>query len=190
MKAAVIGFLLLAVASVADISMYNLKIGDAQTALKKIDLEKVAEDGDIIKYTTKNGNDFSVTSQNGKIVFMENDWLQDLKATKPLYSDFEFGKTTLAMIRKAMGNNGFAYKEIQSMRQENDVIMFNCFEFDSPNHEVLVLICKLAITDDVKPENIADRAKLDAIIIADPKYLEEIWGKEKIFDPAYKKIKP
>jgi hypothetical protein len=174
----------------ANISMYNLKIGDAQSSLAKIDLTIDAQESAMVKYKTKDGNDLSVTCENGKIVYMENDWLQNPKSTKPLYSNFEFGKTSLADIRKTYGNNGFTYDSRTPFVVGEDVILFNCYEFDSPNNEVLVVITKVPISDDVTEENLAGRAKLDAIVIADPKYLEGIWGKEKIFDPGYKKIKP
>jgi hypothetical protein len=188
-KSSVIALALFLIVS-ANISMYNLKIGDAQSTLEKIDLEVVARDADMVKFKTKDGNDFSVTSENGKIVYMENDWLQDPNAAKPLYSNFEFGKTSLADIRKAFGNNGYTYQSRGPFVAGNDVILFNSFEFESPNNEVLTVVTKVAIGDDVTEENIAARAKLDAIIIADSKYLESTWGAEKLFDPAYKKIKP
>lgn len=172
------------------ISMLGLKIGDNKNSLDKIKLEVVAKADDMVKYKTGNGNDFSVTSEKGKIVYMENDWLQDPKANQPLYSDFRFGQTTLRDIRKKFGTNGFTYESRPAFTTTSDLIEFNCFEFDSPNHEILVVITKVPLSAKVTEENVADHLKLDAIIIADQSYCDRQWGKQKLFDKNYKKIKP
>lgn len=173
-----------------DISMNGLKIGDNQNKLANIQLEIVAKEDNMTKFKTKNGNDLSITCQNGKIVFMENDWLQDTNARQPLYSDFQFGLTSLRDIRKKFSTNGFAYKSRGTFATEDDLIQFNCFEFDSPNNEILVVITKVPLNADVTEDNVADQCKLDAIIIADKSYLDKEWGKSKLYDPNYKKIKP
>lgn len=192
MKTSLLVLALLTILAISDISMYNLKIGDAESSLEAIDLKVAAKDEDagMTKYKTMNGNDFSVTTQNGKIVFMENDWLQDAKSTKPLFSNFVFGKTSLKDIRKTFGNNGFAYQNQMAIQLEKHVILFNCYEFDSPNNEVLAVITKVEVSDEITNENLAERAKLDAIIIADKDYLDTIWSGNKIYDPNYKKINP
>jgi hypothetical protein len=66
--------------------------------------------------------------------------------------------------------------------------MFNCFEFDSPNNEILVTITKVALNENLTAENLASKSKLDALIIADKNYLDETWGKGKVLDKNYKKI--
>ena len=170
--------------------MLGVKIGDTQKSLDKIKLKVDAKEGDIIKFKTDNSNDFSVTCQKGKVVYMENDWLQDPKARLPLFSDFQFGQTTLRDIRKKFGTNGFSYKSRGSFTTDKDLIAFNCFEFDSPNNEILVTITKLPLTAKVTEDNVADNLKLDAIIIADKTYCDNIWGKEKAYDKNYNKIKP
>jgi len=65
--------------------------------------------------------------------------------------------------------------------------MFNCFEFDSKNNEILVTITKILLDEDVTEENVARKLKLDALIIADKTYLDKTWGKDKVFDMNYKK---
>jgi hypothetical protein len=173
-----------------DISMMGIKIKDSRESTKNINLDVVARDTDMIKYRTENGNDLSITFENNKVVYMENDWLQDTAARQPLFSDFSFGQTTLKEIRSKFGTNGFVHKKMGSIKTETDVIMFNCFEFDSKNNEVLVTITKARISEDVTQENVASMLKLDALIIADKAYLDKIWGKEKLCDPNYKKIEP
>lgn len=190
MKTSLLAFALLTIFAFTDIAMHGLRIGDEARKMKDVDMELVSKERDMRKYRTAEGNDFSVTSKDGKIVFMENDWLQDPKASKPLFSDFIFGKTSLKDIREAFGNNGFSYQNQMAIQQEKHVILFNCYEFDSPNNEVLAVITKVAVSDDVTNENLAERAKLDAIIIADKDYLDAIWSGDKIYDPNYRKIKP
>lgn len=75
------------------------------------------------------------------------------------------------------------------MKTDTHLIMFNCFEFDSANNEVLVTITKVPMSLKPTEETVAEHLKLEALIIADKTYLETIWGKEKTFDPNYKKIK-
>jgi len=174
----------------SDISMHGVKINDTKTSLDNLKLKIAAKEDNMIKYTTDNGNDFSVTFDNGKVVYMENDWLQDGKSRKPLYSDFTFGQTSLKDIRNELGTNGFTYKSRGAFTTETDLIGFNCFEFNSQNNEVLVTITKISLKEDVTKENVASKLKLDALIIADKSYLDKIWGKEKLFDNNYKKIKP
>lgn len=174
---------------VADISMFGIKIGDTRTSVDKIKLKIVAQEDETIKYRTDNGNDFSVTFEQGKVVYTENDWLQDEKGRQSLLSGFQFGLTSLREIRQKFGTNGFAYKNRQAFKTETDLIEFNCFEFDSPNNEVLVTITKISLKANPTEKNVADELKLDALIIATKDYLDKTWGEEKLFDSNYKKIK-
>ncbi|HRF42382.1 MAG TPA: hypothetical protein PK198_26510, partial [Saprospiraceae bacterium] len=98
----------------AGISMLGLKIGDSPKTVEQIKLKVDAREKNMIKFKTSDGNDFSVTVQKGKIVYMENDWLQNPKATQPLYSDFRFGHTTLREIRARFGTNGFVHQNRRS----------------------------------------------------------------------------
>ncbi|HMG15229.1 MAG TPA: hypothetical protein VK590_07285 [Saprospiraceae bacterium] len=173
-----------------DISMLGIKINHTRKSLDSLKLEIVANENNMIKYTTNNGNDFSVTIENNKVVYMENDWLQDPKGEKPLFSDFVFGQTTLKDIRKKFSTNGFTYRSRGAFTTKNDLIEFNCFEFDSSNNEVLVTITKVSLKEDVTEKTIAAKLKLDALIIADKSYLDRTWGEEKVYDENYKKIKP
>jgi hypothetical protein len=45
--------------------------------------------------------------------------------------------------------------------------------------------------DDKEPgaDDVAKNLTLDAVIIAEESYLDEIWGKEKIYDPNVKPMK-
>jgi len=174
---------------IGDVSMCGLKIGYNQKVLEYLKLQVEAKDADVVKFKTENGNDFSVTCQNGKIVFMENDWLQSNYARDPLYTDFQFGRTSLADIRREFGTNGFVYKSMAMFTSGDYLIGFNCFEFESPDNEILVLITRCPLSTNVSESAIAEKMMLDAIIIADKSYLDQEWGVNKIYDSNYKKIK-
>ena len=173
----------------ADASMLGITVGSPEAALKKLKLEEVAREPGMVKYRTANGNDFSVTTENGKVVFMENDWSQDPAGKEALLPGFSFGETSLADIRKRFGCNGFTHKEFRYMQTETDVILFNCFEIDSATPEVLVCITKVPMDGDVNESNLAEKAKLEALIVASPVYLDGLWGSEKAYDPDNKKIR-
>ena len=52
------------------------------------------------------------------------------------------------------------------------------------------MVTKISLNADVTEENVSEKLKLDALILADKSYLDRAWGKEKVFDENYKKIKP
>lgn len=172
-----------------EISMLGIKLNDSRESVEKLKLEVVVGGVDMVKYRTENGNELSITFDKGQVVYMENDWLQDAKSRQPLISDFSFGKTSLKDIREKFKTNGFAHKNRMVLTTEDDLIEFSCFEFDSPNNEVLVTITVASLKENLTEENIHEKLKLDAIILADKGYLDKIWGEEKVFSEDYKKIK-
>ena len=184
-------FLNLILVSVSSVSMLGIELYDSRKSVENLKLPVVGEEPGIVKYRTKNGNDLSVTFENNLVVYMENDWSLQPEGAKPLYSNFTFGRTSLYDIRKAYGTNGFSYVNRSVFTTETDLLTFNCFEFDSKKNEVLVLITGVSMADEeVNVENISNKMKLVAMIIADKAYLDKIWGAEKIFSANYKKIKP
>src|SRR5690554_5991091 len=172
-----------------EISMLGIKINDDATKIMDINLEVIGREINIIKYRTENGNDFSITYEYGKIVYMENDWSQEANGIQPLFSEFSFGKTSVADIKSKFSSYGYFYENKQFIETDEGYITFNCFEFDSGNNEVLVLISKLYLDEESTDKKTNDRDfKLDAVIIADKGYLDRIWGKDKSFYDNYKKI--
>ncbi len=172
-----------------DISMLGLKIGVSEKVLETISLKVDEKFDELTKYKTPDNNDFFVAFKDGKIVSMENVWLGDSKATKPLYSDFQFGQTTLKDISNKFGSEGYQYKMPDNVvNPDGSTIQLNYFEFDSPNNEVFVAVTKPAQTSNIKEDVPLANYKLIAIIIADKAYLDAQWGTEKIFDKNYKKI--
>ncbi len=173
----------------SDISMLGIKIFDSRESVDNLKLEVVGKEPGITKYRTEDGNDLSVTVKEGKVVYMENDWLEDPKNRKPLFSDFSFGQTSLKDIRDKFKTNGFGYKK-RMVRMTDDVLIdFSCFEFAGRNNEVLVLITTVSLKEELTKENVHEKLKLEAVILADKGYLDKIWGVDKVYSDGYKKIK-
>jgi len=121
---------------------------------------------------------------------MESDWAGKSDDSSCDLPGLRFGVTTLADIRKRFGSNGFGFKNRDAVISVPDgVVLFNSYEV---GNVVVTFITKVndngAVS--VKPEEVptpvADRAKLDAISIADAGYAETEWG-TRLDDPQYKK---
>lgn len=171
------------------ISMLGIKIYNTRESVEKLELEVVGMEPNIIKYRTEDGNDLSITYFKDRVVYMENDWLQDQKNNRPLITDFTFGQTSLKEIIEKFKTQGFVYKTRNSIELENEIIVFNCFDLDSPNEEVLVIIAKVALDENVTQDNLSEKLMLDAVILSDKTYLDIIWGEEKVYNGINKKIK-
>jgi hypothetical protein len=187
MKSVLIFCITLFALTEADVAMLGVKIN--AVADYKLDLKVLNRDAYSVKYKTADGNHLSITTESGKVVFMENDWLQSKEANQPLLTNFKFGETSLKDIRTALGTSGFAYREQSYLKSEKTLTTLNCFELESPENVILVLITKAPISSITDKEDVSSFLKLDAVILADKKYLDGIWGKKKTYDPQYKKIK-
>ncbi len=176
--------------SAGSVSMLGIELFDSRTSVEDLNLPVVAQEPGIVKYRTKNGNDLSVTFENDKVVYLENDWLHQPEGAKPLVSNFTFGKTSINDIRNEYGTNGFTYSKRVFSSTNTHFVTFNCFEFDTDKNEVLVIVTGFPIAEraNVNESNISEKLVLQAIIIADKSYLDKIWGKEKVFDENYKKL--
>jgi hypothetical protein len=174
--------------------MLGIGINDPAKKLDKLKLEVIGKDksgkSPMTKYRTEDGNDLSFTTQNGKIVYIENDWLQDTNSTKPLLTNFEFGKTSIKEIIQVFGTRGFVHKRVANIKTETDLIEFYCFELDSPNNEILALVTKLSLSNkEVTWYNAEEHLMLEAVILADKDFLDELWGSDKLITEDNKKVK-
>jgi hypothetical protein len=170
-------------------SMGGIRIGDEQKVLEAMKLRVMVKEDGMTKYRTANGNDLSITVENSKVVYLENDWSHVDAGAEPLISGFRFGITSLKEVREKFGTNGFAYVERPTLKTEEHAITFNCFELEGCEGQVLVVICRVPLSADVSEANIAAQLKVDAFILADSKYLGELWGEERILDPNYRKVR-
>ncbi|KGO93544.1 hypothetical protein [Flavobacterium subsaxonicum] len=172
-----------------DGSMNGIKIGSSEATVKKLTLKQVTHTEGMYKYRTDNGNDFSVTLEDGKVVYMENDWLQKPEGAQSLLPGLTFGKTTLRDIRQRFGSKGFVYAENQNMVTKTHLLEFTCYETTSLNNEVLVVVTKIPFSTTVGENTDVSRLlTLDAIVIAKADYLEFLWGAQKAYSTGYKKI--
>jgi hypothetical protein len=162
----------------AEIAMLGVKIHDPKKVLSTIPLSETGTEKSRHTYRLNDGNDLSITIDDGKVVMMENEWMHRQKGTKPLIGKFVFGKTTLTDIKKALGTEGFCYERNFSQTNEADVVNITCFNVESHNDEVLVVITKAPFKASIT-RDIQSYQTLETIILADKKYLDKIWGKKR-----------
>lgn len=176
--------------TVADASMLGIKIGSPESALSKLTVKQIAKSGDITKYRTDNGNDFVVTVEEGKVVFMENDWNQTTEGNASLLPGFTFGQTSLKDIRKRFDTKGFVYAHNQNLVTKEYLYEFHCFEVEAAVPQVLVVVTKIPFsTNATEFTDIAAKLKLDAIVLGTPDYLEFLWGEQKSVSEDNKRIR-
>jgi len=170
-------------------AMMGIKIGSSEATVKKLALKEVKHTEGMYKYRTDNGNDFSITIEEGKVVYMENDWLQEPEGAQSLLPGFTFGKTTLKDIRQRFGSKGFVYAENQNMVTKEYLYEFTCYEITSLNNEVLVVVTKIPFSATVgENTDVSKLLTLDSIVVARKEYLEYLWGEQKAYSTGYKKI--
>ena len=85
------------------------------------------------------------------------------------------------------GSNGFAYDQNPTGRFPDGIVLSNNYEI-AETGLVAIFITKCSFEDlnETNPD-IADRAKLVSLILADRTYLDSIWG-ERWSDTAYHPI--
>src|SRR4051812_33610982 len=137
-----------------DISMMGIKINSNTATTDINNLNLIKTDNNTSKYKTFDGNYLSVTTEDGLVKFMENDWTPGNTANKPLITDFKFGETTLEDIRKEFGTVGYSYRNRSYLKSETDLTTITCFEIDSPGNEILVVITKAPIKSITSKDNV------------------------------------
>ncbi len=180
------------------ISIAGIKIGDPMEVIEDIDLPRIARDGygiiKICKWQMSNGNELSATynSRQNRVIYVEIDWNHKPASADSGLSNFRFGITTLKDIRKALGSNGFSYAQTAFRGTDDKLATFNAFEIKNYPNQIIVFVTSLSISGERKKllsaDNIAEHLKLEAVILADEEYLDEIWGQEKIYDKDSKAI--
>ena len=182
--------------------MAGIRIGEQASVLKKLNLEPIARDRmgslDTAKYRLANGNDLSVTYETpaGRIVYLECDWNRNQEGAATDFPGFQFGTTTLEKIRLTNGSNGFSYKSNAMNRAGGVLFTFNAYTIKDKQGLVVVFVTSLNIAelrkrrDNNEPgsEDVARSLTLEAVILAEETYLDQIWGKEKVYDKEAKPI--
>lgn len=170
----------------------GLQPGDSEITLEKLGSKPVVVDiQGIFKISKFNidGNDLSVTvnTTSKKIVYVELDWIHSPKTG---LGGFDFGMT-LEQIRQRNGSNGYSYTTTAMNRAGDQLITFNAYTLTKPKGVVAVFVTVLNIPElqkqlgNKKPSDgvMGKNFKLDAVILAEETYLDELWGREKIYDP-------
>jgi hypothetical protein len=145
----------------------------------------------VVKWDLPNGSAVSVTAspETGKIVFMEADWGGDAANAATDLPGLSFGASKLADIRRRFQSNGFAFKSNAVQLIGQDVVSFNCYQIKGPDDLIAVFVTSLPTasipTVDGKPSPDLGKGSLQAIILADSKYLKGLWGEERLFDKGY-----
>lgn len=183
---------------VLDEAFQGFRIGNTIDNLGDSRLEKIAREGmgniKISKIKLKNGNEFSITydSIKNRIIYMEIDWNQNKSGEKTGINGLTFGKTTLSEIRKKYQSNGFSYKERSFIKIGDVTATFNAFELKNSPNDIIIFVTKTSekIENEIKTDKnkkinrVGEIFTLDAIIISEESYLDNIWGEEKIYDPT------
>jgi len=174
-------------------AMAGLSIGEDQRWINEVPLEVLVSELEYetprIKFITDNGNYLSITTQNGKVVYMENNWNQEVTGKESLIPNFIFGETSLKEIYKKFGTRGFIYTKQDALTIGNEKVFLNCFELSEEENVVLVVITKTSIDTKIDDDNSLSKLLLEALILSDSDYLDEYWGDEKSYSESYKKIK-
>lgn len=191
--------------NVMDKAFNGIRIGGAIESVQKLRFKLLDRSGSgaikIVKWALKNGNEMSVTynSERNRILYMEVDW-NKLESGKSVgISRLTFGKTTLKEIRELFKSNGFSYAQHMMFRLDDGIVTFNAFELAETPTIIVVFVTKLShrseeeinlLSDDQQVMGaIGHHFKLVAVAVADESYLDEIWGKDKIYDPKGLPIK-
>ena len=187
---------------VLDRAFHGIKIGAPIRSLQFLDQRQVARSGDgkikMVKWCLPNSNELSVTydSEQDRIVYVELDWSSTPDGVNTGIDGLLFGVSTLSNIRTKYKSNGFAYRAHAMFSTQQGILNFNAFELSRTPTIVVVFISLLDDASSLKnlPEEIAltrigSLCRLEAIAVADESYLDQIWGHEKIYDPASAPIK-
>jgi hypothetical protein len=172
-------------------TLSSLRIGDDVSRLATLGTPAATDKYKsfvVQKWNLANGNELSVTRNGaGKIVYIESDWGGRAETTECDLQNLKFGVTTLSDLRRRFGSNGFGFKGRGAVISIPDgIVMMNSYEAAT---SVVTFFTKVirstAGSQDSTP--VADRAKLDAISIADAAYADSEWG-QRASDPRYKQI--
>lgn len=188
----------LALAECSAQSLNGVRIGDPASTLQALNLQQISRAGEagikVTKFKLPNGNELSVTydSRADRILYIENDWNLTSQSRAVGASNLAFGSTNLRDIRKMYGSNGFSWKKVFMQRSGNELIMFNAYEIKNKRNGVVVFVTSVDIQEHhsagADSQLLPQLARLQAIIVADERYLDAIWGEEKIYDGVSRPI--
>jgi len=179
-------------------SLNGVRIGDSASTLQALNLQQISRVGEagmkVTKFKLPNGNELSVTydSRADRILYIVNDWNLTSQSNAVGSSNLVFGSTNLKDIRKMYGSNGFSWKTVFMQRSGNELIMFNAYEIRKKRNGVVVFVTSVDVEEyhsaGADSKLVPKLARLQAVIVADERYLDAIWGEEKIYDGVSRPI--
>jgi hypothetical protein len=182
-------------------SLSGIKVGEEIASAARIAARPLpAKSGDPHeerRWKLPDGNRLAVATdpETKRIVYAEKTWSGGANGKPADFPGFVYGQTTLADIRAHAQNNGFAFKERLIDVRPDGLALFNAYEIEGAPGVVVTFVTKLSKKDDERLRtgkgnvDINRAARLDAIILADARYLDTIWGDAKLRDKAYKPIR-
>ena len=135
-----------------EISMYGVKINDSQKSLENVNLERIAKEEKMQKFRTENGNDFSITVDKGKVVYIDfwASWCGPCRQENPnvvaAYNKFKDKNFTILGVSldndkeawiKAIKNDGLNWKQVSDLKQWESS-MVPLYGFDGIPFNVLI----------------------------------------------------
>jgi len=177
-------------------TLSTVHVGDDRTALAALPgapaATETANGATLSKWIFANGNTLSVvTSEAGKVVYLESDWGGRVDGAGSDFPGLRFGETTLQDLRAKFRNNGMAFRgRAPIFRVDDGVVMLNSY---GTGDAIVTFITKVGNAEmaAIKPAEtqtvLPARAKLDAISLASPEYAARQWG-EPVYDPNYRQI--
>lgn len=184
-------------------SLSGIAIGADISSLSTMSISPAARE-DTGKYVTENyrladGNELRVAyaRDGSRIVYLETQWGGSKSGTATDFEGYAYGKTTLRDLTDRIGSNGYTYgaRPAPHFPEESAWIRLNSYELEEAGAQVITFVTKIspervAYLNENKGSSKADREfKLVAIVLADPAYLDEVWGSGKVYDGNYKPIK-
>ncbi|TSA52744.1 MAG: J domain-containing protein, partial [Nitrosomonadaceae bacterium] len=175
-------------------SMSGISIGADISSLSVMGVPPSARE-DMGRYVTENyplsdGNELRVAyaRDETKIVYLETHWGGSKSGTTTDLEGFTYGKTTLRDLTDRIGSNGYTHsaRTAAHFSEEGTRIMLNSYELEETGAQVVTFVTKIppervAYLNENKAGARADKEfKLVAIILADPSYLDEVWGSGKV----------
>jgi hypothetical protein len=180
-------------------AFYGIRVGGPVQPAYDLKFERLLRTGDgvikSIKWRLPNLNEFSVSydSKQDRIRQIEIKWDGNKQGKEVGMSGFRFNETTLQDIRRSFNSNGFSYATHIMYSSDDGVVTFNAFELAETPTIIVVFKTLLPYEDkekiDLLPQEkqefgqIGDYFRLIGVSVADEAYLDDVWGKEKIYDP-------
>ena len=180
-------------------SLNGVTVGASFSTVKSLKLRPMARDLryglNLAKFRLPNDNEISITysGRADSIIYVEVDWNKRPESIDTGVPGLLFGTTTLGDIRQKYGSNGFAWVKNPLAIKDDTVVAFNAYEIKNRPGVAVVFVTAVAKADATAAVASSDAMgrnfRLYAIILANERYLDSMWGNEKNYDPDIREIR-